>query len=579
LSEGKGPPKPPPKSRIGLTEVERAVSVLEGRHPEHEKLARQTREAAEQRRGQIELELGRKARARQWRAAGLVVAGLALGVGGWFAWKTAARARSLQASLEPTMAPWLARGFALLASNELTGSRTVEADVPPASCLVAVTTADGPLRAIAGYQGHAPIEGRRSVAWCTCGAGHATLEAPAAGDGLAVLRVDAATLGGPLARSWVEFTPGAWGDEDQACADVTLDRWISAQHAPATAPEVPWLGARPALAGLARAGLKVVGAIEPAHPFAIVEAAAGDCAIAVSKSGEPLSLRAPGGPWLIAHAPGALAWCGSSASKLTVWRQGTSPVAVLAAPAGRLGGLLGIRECATDAGVPVGPEASWLRPDDTAWDADALLRASGATDIASAALRVDPGPPDARVIALALSAGASPISEPEGVVIACDPPLSAGSGEAICAHSAPVSWFNKNDAPAGVARGTLPFWLSMLEGHRELDAVARIPELLALARRLARDGFEATTLEGITELPDGVRVMGRAGEDAIVAVGLAPKPPWALPYTNGIPWDLGDAPRIVALEPGTTVKLTSSPAPTTPMNARRTVVFRRPAKP
>jgi hypothetical protein len=66
-------------------------------------------------------------------------------------------------------------------------------------------------------------------------------------------------------------------------------------------------------------------------------------------------------------------------------------------------------------------------------------------------------------------------------------------------------------------------------------------------------------------------------------VGLEPKPPWALPYyeaeKNAVPWDLGDAPREVPLKPGDTVKLTSSPASTAPLAARRTVVFRHAVAP
>jgi hypothetical protein len=445
---------------------------------------------------------------------------------------------------------------------------------------VATATVDGPLRV---QPGGAPIEGPRSAARCSCAAGHATIDGPAstAPVGISVLRIDAVALGGPLARSWVDFTPGAWGDGGRECADATLDGWIAAHHAPATTPEAPWLDANPAHLAFRRAGLRLVATVEPPHPFALVNAAAGDCALAMSPSGESLSLRGVGGTWLISHAHGALAWCSSGAEALTVWRDGAGPVAVLEAPADRIGGMLGARECAEAAGVAIPPEATWLPGEDLPWDAGALLRASGLSDVASTPLRMEPGAPDARVVALALAPGAGAVSEPEGVVIACDPPLSPTVRESLCAHSAPVSWFNKKDALAGAARGSLPVWLSPLEGHRELDAVARIPELLALTRRLARDGFEPTSLEGVTELPDGVRIVGRGGEDAIVAVGLEPKPPWALPYfeavKGGVPWDLGDAPREVPLKPGDAVKLVSSPPSTAPLAARRTVVFRHTA--
>jgi hypothetical protein len=577
LSGGNGPPKPPPKSRIGLTEVERALSVLEGRHPEHEKILRQTREAAEKRRGQLDVELARNARARQWRRVALAAATAAAAAAAVAAWKLAARTRALELALETSDAPWLARGFTRVASNALTGAGALDVDLPGSSCFVASSTAGGPIRV--QREGATAIEGPRSAAWCSCGPAHATLGAPGGeGAGLSVLKIDAIALGGPLARAWVDFTPGAWGDGGDECADATLDGWIAAQKSPATPTSATWLDADPARAGLHRAGMRRVAAVEPGHPFSLVSAAAGDCLLAVSRSGEPLSLRAAGGTRRISGAPGAMAWCSASAETTTVWREGTGPVAVLATPGTRIGGLLGARECAEAAGMTIAPPATWLRSEDLPWEASAVLHASGLSEIASAPLRVDPGPPDGRVVALALAADASAVSEPEGVVIACDPPLSGAARESLCAHSAPVSWFNKKDAPAGAARGSLPVWLSPLEGRRELDAIARIPELLALTRRLAREGFEPTSLEGVTELPDGVRVVGRAGEDAVVAVGLEPKPPWALPYfeaTRGsVPWDLGDAPRELPLQPGDSITLVSSPPSTAPLATRRTVVFR-----
>ena len=90
------------------------------------------------------------------------------------------------------------------------------------------------------------------------------------------------------------------------------------------------------------------------------------------------------------------------------------------------------------------------------------------------------------------------------------------------------------------------------------------PSASLLARRLLRDGFEATVFEGVTELPEGVRVVGRAHEDAIVAVGLLPKAPWAVPYSDATPWDLGDTPRVISLDPGLAVKLVAAQPPGVP---------------
>ncbi len=590
LSAGKAPPKPPPVARLGLTEVERALSVLDGRHPEHERLQRQTREAALQRRDQIAVELERNARSRKRRRIALAFGLLAGCAGAGIVGKLALRADKLRVAIGAAEGPWLARGFTPVASNALTGKRSLEVDLPGASCFVAVATSPAPVR-VTSPEGNGLGPG--SVAWCACGATHATIEAPdGAETGLSVLRTAAATLGGPLARSFLDFAPGGWaenaGEGGGACAEATLDAWIDA-HTPASSTADPAVAdaydrafaahaARPALA---RAGLRPAALLDGARRFLVADVPAATCALALAATPDTaLSLRARGGERLVAKARGALAWCGDPASVRTVWREGTAPVAVLEVPATRIGGVLGMREAAADAGLALPPSAAWISRDDLAFDAGALLRASGAADVVSAPLRVDPGPPDARVIALSLAPGANVVSEPEGVARSCNPPLAPSSAAqetwAVCAQSAPVSWFERADAAVGAARGALPVWLTVLEGHRELDAVARIPELLALTRRMVREGFEPVALEGVTELPDGVRVMGRAGEDAIVAVGLVPGRPWVLPYTDGIPWDLGDAPRVVKLAPGEVAKLTTSPAPALPPSARRTVVFRHP---
>jgi hypothetical protein len=86
-------------------------------------------------------------------------------------------------------------------------------------------------------------------------------------------------------------------------------------------------------------------------------------------------------------------------------------------------------------------------------------------------------------------------------------------------------------------------------------------------------------LEGVTELASGVRIVGRADEDAVVAIGLCPRAPWTFPYTDGVPWDLGDPPRVVELKPGATVTLATSPPPPAPVDKRRTVVFRHVSRP
>jgi hypothetical protein len=102
--------------------------------------------------------------------------------------------------------------------------------------------------------------------------------------------------------------------------------------------------------------------------------------------------------------------------------------------------------------------------------------------------------------------------------------------------------------------------------------------LLILARRLRGDGFEPTTLAGVVEEPSGVSVIGRAGDDAVVAVGLGPTPPYVFPYSDAQEWQLAGEPRVVDLKPGERAVLSSVQPPAAAKELRRTVVFRRPMK-
>jgi len=566
------PPAPPPPT--GLDEVERAISVLEGRHPEHERTRRETVAAAQERRRAMDKEAAAGSRRRRRRIVVLAANAIAIVVAGAVGWRLFARARTIRASLEEQEAPFQSAGLRELESNSLSGRGTLEVDVPGKSCFVAVA----PGASVRARQGAMSLEGSGAIGWCACAPGRVALETSGAG-GLALMHVDAQAVGGPLARPWLPLTTSAWGDAGSDCAEGELDAWLGAHQGPRPSPDDAWLGAAPARASLKRAGFRVVSGVDGSHPFAVVESTAGDCMIAVATGDDVLSLRLPGGSRPIARARDSIVWCDAAGATTTIWRQGRGAVVVLAAPGARVGGLLGARECATSGGLHVVAEATWLRDADLGWDATSLLRASTLADVTTTELPTDPGEADARVTAIAASAGARIASGPSDVVVACDPSRTATPPErtTVCASAKPVTWWRRTEAPAMAARAPLPIWLALLGSHPEPDAVARIPEVLALARRLAREGFEPTVFEGVVELPDGVRVVGRAGENAVVAVGLGGKPPWVFPFTDGVPWDLGDPPRVVDLQPGTAVKLVASPPPSSPIDKRRTIVFRRSA--
>jgi hypothetical protein len=123
-------------------------------------------------------------------------------------------------------------------------------------------------------------------------------------------------------------------------------------------------------------------------------------------------------------------------------------------------------------------------------------------------------------------------------------------------------------------QGPLPFWMQVYAPVADADALATELSLLTLARRLSALGFQPT-VDGFADLPDGVEVAGRAGDTAVVAVGVVPEWPWAFPYTDGPSWKLDEEPRIVPLTPGGHAQLTSTPPPSGPRSTRRTVVFRK----
>jgi hypothetical protein len=499
---------------------------------------------------------------------------MAIAAVAFVAWRLSERTQGIRAGVARAEASWTSRGFTEMASNGLTASRSLESDLPEGSCFAVVTAAAGTLEVNLGAT---RAQGSGSVAWCACAPGHVVVEAPpdAATVGFALLRVDAKALGGPLARGWLDFSPGAWGPGGDECGEATLDGWIGDHHAPAASPDADWLTAVPARAPLVRNGFRVVSGVAAARPFGVLEGQAASCFLAVGAPGEALSLRVTGGARPV-KGSGAIGWCASAAATPTVWRDGHSPVTVIAAPADRLGGLLGLRDAADEAKLGLAEDAAWVDDADLAWNAGAVLRSSGMTAPTTRSLPDIAGEPDTRLVALTLGPAAVVVPAPGSVVVACEPPLASAAGvhSSVCATSAKAAWWRKTPAPAAEASADLPVWLAPLEPHHEPDAVARIPELLGLARRLARAGFSPTVLEGVTELPDGVKVIGRAGEDSIVAVGLGPRPPWTFPYTDKVPWDVGDEPVIVPIKPGQTVKLTASPLPNSPPEQRRTIVFR-----
>ncbi len=178
---------PPPKD---LDEVERALSVLEGRHPEHERIRRETAEAAETRRHQLESELADGARRRRRRTVVLGVNAVAVIVAAVVGWRVWTRAQSLRTGLARVEVGFVAEGLAEVASNELSARSHLTFDAPGSACFVAVTDGGD----VQATEGSMTVRGGGSVGWCACDAGSVTLVGPE-GHALALLKIDASLVG------------------------------------------------------------------------------------------------------------------------------------------------------------------------------------------------------------------------------------------------------------------------------------------------------------------------------------------------------------------------------------------------
>jgi hypothetical protein len=366
------------------------------------------------------------------------------------------------------------------------------------------------------------------------------------------------------------FAPG--GDE---CSEAAFDAWLSSKAPPPAPFDDAALAADAVLAPLGRVGFRGLAASASGSPFVTAIVAPHTCAVA---AGHGIELRVAGGDRVV-HAPRAIAWCVSDAATSTVWSDDASAVRVVTIASPKIGGMLGVREALGRA--KLADAAAWVAPSARGDEAADALRASLMTDIVVAPDGIAPkvASTDRRIVSVSRDATTElAIDAPAGGYYLCEPPLDTGVTNAVCVESAPHEWRARGGAKIGVAYAPAPFWLASFSTIEAPAALRGALDLILLARRLAPLGFQPTILGGATETARGVDVLGRVGEDAIVAVGLQPRPPWLLAYTDGPAWDVSDAPRIIPLAPLTRISLTSKPPPTSSKSERRTVVFRRAAK-
>ncbi len=475
--------------------------------------------------------------------------------------------------VDGTAKKFTAVGFGAFPDGWLSANHA-DAAIGSGTCVVAVA---------ANVRGEADLEvdrdgvitrGHGSIGFCTCAAEHVNVSTRNGG-AARILRREANEFGGTLGFTLKNTHPGTL--LDSPCAEEQLDSYI-ATHAD-TAASAPKAPLDDLYAAFAEDGFRPFVNEPSAAPFVVVSAAPEMCFLAnAAAPADTISLRLTGGTRPIQEAAGAIAWCSSKGGPFTIWRRGTSAIEIASTPAVRAGGLYGVREIRDQAHANV---TTWIAPDDLPWDAAQALRATGIVEIAkldtesAAKMPI----PSTRIFSLSAVDGAtvSPDAGQDTIFFTCAPLLEKAEST-ICVEGAAQRWRATTPHGAwGAASSALPFWLA---GYAQVRDPAVVPGqllLLTLARKLIRRGFEPTVLDGVKELDHGAEILGRAGDDSVVAVGIAPEAPWLVPYTDGPAWSVDGEPRVIPLLPGTRITLTPSKNAASlhaPLEARRTIVFR-----
>jgi hypothetical protein len=571
------PPKPKKATPDDLAEVERALSVLQGRHPEHERARREADESRKLR--AVELDTVARMESERVRSRRVAIVAVAVAIVPLFTFIGVFGSREMarRARIDAVSEQYRVHGFTAIETSLRGSTGALEATAEP-GCLLAVSTDTKP---VSITRAGVTLSSAPPTLFCTCTSEQIAVTSPVGGlGGIALLRADAALIGGSRAFAVAPFKPASTLVADEPCSEASLDAWIEAKQFPHPPVDDAWLAAAPARAPLKASGFHVLAFGPPEAPFVVVDVPKESCLLATSASvDDRLGLRMKGEPALVAEASGAVGRCAQAGGKVLVSRDGKGEVAVLVAPAAMVGGLLGLREVAASAGLVL--VSSAVPGSERAWDAKQLLLASAIPEaiIKTSSASDVPKDSEARIVALSLETPSALTFEtaPE-VKSSCAPLLGVKTREAVCVFTGVQKWRTPGGADGvvgGLARSKLPFWLYTMQGVKDPAALDGITKLLAIARFLGREGFTPTTLEALVEQPNGVDVLGRTGEDAVVAVGVAPSEPWIYPLTEDAEWTLDDPPKMATVKPLEKITLVTALKKLPPINSRRTVVFRR----
>lgn len=571
-----GPPTKPKKAPDDLAEVERALSVLQGRHPEHERTRREDEAVRKRRAAQIDHVAHhetKRVRSRRLRIVLVVTPIIALFA---FIGVFGRREMARRARVDAVSESFRAFGFTALETS-LRGSTGHIAATPEPGCLLAVSTDTKP---VSITRSGVAVSTAAPALFCTCATERVVVASPVGAEGgIALLRADAALLGGSRAFAYAPFKPASTLLLDEPCSEASLDAWIEAKRYPHPPVDDAWLAAAPGRAALLASGFHVVAVARADLPFLVVEVPKESCIVATSaQPSDRLGLRMKGESPLVAEGRGTIARCAQTEATVVLSREGAGAITVLVGPA-TVGGIVGLREVAASAGLLI--SASAVPTTERAWDAKQLLLASAIPEAIITTGSAPDVPPDldARIVALSLETlNAITFEVAPDVRSSCVPALDAKPREALCVFSGPQKWRSPGSgegAAGGLARSKLPFWLYTMQGVKDPAALVAISKLIALARVLGRAGFAPTTLEALVERPNGVEVLGRTGEDAVVAVGVGPSDPWIYTLAEDASWTLDDPPQISLVKPLEKTTLVTSLTKLPPLTTRRTVVFRR----
>jgi hypothetical protein len=226
----------------------------------------------------------------------------------------------------------------------------------------------------------------------------------------------------------------------------------------------------------------------------------------------------------------------------------------------------------------------WQRDEDRSALASDALRASLVPDpVGIGAQTIDAAQAkDARVLVFSV-AGHDRFTT-DDLDVRCYPALR--DPEALCVQARATTWHapppdpkaSPDQTAVAAAYGPLPYWMSLLGDSHDPRVVDVELALVTFARRMSALGFTPGVIEGVTEKTSTVDILGRSGDDAVVAVGLWPSAPYAHPYTSGRAWKLDGEPEVIPLVAGARVSLDVAEGSRFTPASRRTVVFRHAAR-